>query len=59
MKVKNLEDALARAPFVPFDVHIEGKLIRVELPCFNENDAQPRWFHADLRPWKRAELWSD
>jgi len=32
MKVKNLEDALARAPFVPFDVHIDGKLIRVEHP---------------------------
>jgi len=32
MRLKNLEDALARAPFVPFDVHIDGKLIRVEHP---------------------------
>ena len=32
MKVKNLEDALARAPFVPFDVHIDSKSIRVEHP---------------------------
>jgi len=30
MKLNTLEEALHRAPFLPFDVHVDGKVIRVE-----------------------------
>jgi hypothetical protein len=30
MKLKSLEDVLQKAPFIPFDIHIDGKTIPVE-----------------------------
>lgn len=32
MKLKNIEDVLEKAPFIPFDIHIDGKSLRVEHP---------------------------
>lgn len=32
MKLKNLEEALHKAPFMPFIIHIDGKEIFVEHP---------------------------
>ena len=32
MKLKNLEEVLHKAPFAPFDIHIDGQSIRVDHP---------------------------
>jgi len=32
MKLKNFEDVLHRAPFQPFDIHADGKVISVKHP---------------------------
>jgi hypothetical protein len=32
MKLKNFEQVLHAAPFLPFDIHIDGKSIRVDHP---------------------------
>jgi hypothetical protein len=32
MKLKNFEQILHKAPFEPFDIHIDSKTIRVEHP---------------------------
>ena len=32
MKLAGLEDVLEKAPFLPFDIHLDGKTIPVEHP---------------------------